>query len=159
MRWTGDASPASRNQDRRTAKEASPPEADISTHLEMKRLGMFYKAARSRAQANGKVGLNHCSTRHLKGEEAKRCHLRRSDGRMAGSRERPRDAWLLQVKHLWSHVSRCPSNSLWDPSKCVLTSAWRTFNIFNTTSNRLVLVKQAQSVTEILLRRTRTFLS
>lgn len=30
------------------------------------RLGMFYKAARSRAQANGKVSLNHCSIRHLK---------------------------------------------------------------------------------------------
>lgn len=30
------------------------------------RLGMFYKAARSRAQANGKVCLNHCSVRRLK---------------------------------------------------------------------------------------------
>lgn len=27
---------------------------------------MFYKAARSRAQANGKVSLNHRSIRHLK---------------------------------------------------------------------------------------------
>lgn len=27
---------------------------------------MFYKAARSRAQANGEVGLNHSSIRHLK---------------------------------------------------------------------------------------------
>lgn len=41
------------------------PGSDQYTFLN-ERLGMFYKAARSRAQANGKVSLNHHSIRHLK---------------------------------------------------------------------------------------------
>lgn len=77
MWWTWDASRASRNQDQHTSLN--------------ERLGMFYKAARSRAQANGKVGLTHGSNRLLK---VKRQSFVIS-GQGTGSTGRPRYVVLL----------------------------------------------------------------
>lgn len=90
--------------------------------LRDERLGMFSKAARSRAQANGKLRLKHCESLHLK--------VKRQSFIIWGEVERKRLRYVLvlQVKHLWSHVNRClfKLHQTSKHAQCVFKSAWRT---------------------------------
>lgn len=111
------------------------------------RPGMFYKAARSRAQANGKVRLNHRNVQWLKVKEQSLNVWGDGTRTWQGVRSGQHRVWSGKLS-IWSHVNRCPSNLyLIRPSINLSGGLWKVA----TTFNRLLLgkkPKQAQSITE-----------
>lgn len=113
------------------------------------RLGMFYKAARSRAQANGKV--NHRSIRHLKVKRQSFIIWGEVTGGWQGAGRGQGTFWSCRLSisgHMLAGVLQTVSE--------ILLNVPGGLQHLNTTFNRLVLGKQAQSVTEILLQMTHT---
>lgn len=92
---------------------------------------MFYKAARSRAQANGKVRSNHFSIEQLKVRRQSFIIWGDVTGDWQEAGRGQRTFWSCELS-IWSHVNRCPSNCIWYPSKysrCVLKIYLNNFNI------------------------------
>lgn len=120
------------------------------------RLGMFYKAARSRAQANGKVGLNHRSIRHLKVKRQSFIIWGEVTGEWQEAGRGQGTFWSCRLSisgHMLAGVIQTVSEILLNVSSNLPGGLQH----LNTTFNRLVMGKQAQSVTEILSQMTHTF--
>lgn len=113
------------------------------------RLGMFSKAARSRAQANGKVSLNHCKIRLLKVKRQSYI-IREVRGQSQGA-GRGQGTYLSCRLSISGHMLACFLQTV---SKILPKTINDSLNLpggpqhLSTASNRFVLGKQAPLVTK-----------
>lgn len=113
------------------------------------RLGMFYKAARSRAQANGKVSLNHRSIRHLKVKRQSFIVWGEVKGEWRKAGRGQGTFWSCRLSisgHMLALMSfKAASEILPNTLYVSPKSAYCLLQHLNTTFNWLVLGKQTQT--------------